>query len=232
MKTVSNQNQPKHLYPLQIALRAQRLIQGAMFYDIFVDMATGQYVRIVPNAERTIKDSLIKDGWSEETYETSWACFESYLKEFQKPIFQHTVYSIISHWDWYVSNLGRFIDFAEKQIFSERQTDKDLLKLSFKPFAKQIEIIINETKIPFRIDSETIDLVEEMHLVRNLGMHNEWEVDNTYLKYTKTNKFKLGEKRTFDVAEITKWHSAFIQLINTLSTEIAIHYATVPSYES
>jgi hypothetical protein len=229
MNTVSNSL--KHLYPLKIALRAQRLIQGSLFYDVFVDTATGQYVRIVPDAERTIKDLLIKDGWSEETYETSWACFENYLKEFQNPIFQHTVYSIISHWDWYVSNLGRFIDFAEKYISPEKQTNKDLLKLSFKHFAKQIEVIKNETGILLNTDNDTLDLVEEMHLVRNLGMHNEWEIDDTYLKYTKTKNLKPGEKRKFEIAEMTKWHSAFLQLIGTLSSEIAIHYAQVPKYE-
>ena len=225
-------NSQKHLYPLRIALRAQRLIQGSLFYDVFTDTATGQYVKIVPNAERTIKDLLInKAGWSEETYETSWVCFESYLKEFQNPIFHHTIYSIISHWDWYVSNLGKFINFAEKYISPEKQTNKDLLKLNFKPFAKQMEIIKNETGILLNAENDTLDLVEEMHLVRNLGMHNEWEIDDTYLKYTKTKNLKPGDKRIFGITEITIWHSAFLQLIGTLSSEIAILYAQVPKYE-
>ena len=225
-------NPQKHLYPLKIALRAQRLIQGSLFYDIFVDTATGQYVRIVPNAERTIKSFLINSaGWSEETYETSWACFEDLLNEFQSPIHQHAVYSIISHWDWFISNLGRFIDFAEKSLTPEKQTDKDLLKLNFKPVTKQIEIVKNETGISFAIDGNTLDLVVEMDLVRNLGMHNEWEVDDTYLKKTKTSRFKPGDKRVFDIQEITKWHSAFLQLIGTLASEIAVHYSQVPKYE-
>lgn len=229
MNTVSNS--PKHIYPLKIALRAQRLIQGSLFYDVFVDTATGQYVTIVPDAEKTIKDLLIKGGWSEETYETSWACFENYLKEFQSPIFQHTVYSIISHWDWYVSNLGKFINFAEKYISPEKETNKDLLKLSFKPFIKQIEIIKNQTGILLKMDNGAIDLVEEMHLVRNLGMHNEWEVDDTYLKYSKTKNLKPGAKRILEKAEMTECHSAFLQLIGSLSSEISIHYAQVPKYE-
>ena len=130
-------NPQKHLYPLKIALRAQRLIQGSLFYDVFADTATGQYVRTVPNAERTIKDFLINNaGWSEETYETSWGCFEDYLKEFQSPIHQHAVYSMVSHWDWFISNLGKFIDFAERSLSPEKQTDKDLLKLNFQTIHK------------------------------------------------------------------------------------------------
>lgn len=225
-------NSEKHLYPMNIALRAQRLIQGSLFYDVFIDTATGQYLKVIPNAEGTVKDFLINNaGWSIETYETSWSCFEEYLNEFQNPIFHHTVYSIISHWDWYVSNLGKFIDFAEKFTLPEKQTNKDLLKLNFKPFVTQIEIIKSETGISLNIESDSLDLVEEMHLVRNLGMHNEWEVDDTYLRKTKTINLKLGDKRKFEITELTKWHSAFLQLIGILSFEIAIRYAQVPNYE-
>jgi hypothetical protein len=225
-------NSKKHPYPLKIALRAQCLIQGSLFYSVFADMATGQYVRNVPDAERIIKDLLIDGcGWSEETYIISWDCFESYLKEFQNPILYHTIYTIISHWDWYVSSLGKFINYAEKQNSPEKQTNKDLLKLSHRPFTKQIEIIKNETGILLNVDNDTLDLVEEMHLVRNLGMHNEWEIDDIYLKYTKTKNQKLGEKRIFGFAEMTKWHFAFVQLIGKLSSEIAICYAQVPRYE-
>ena len=45
--------------------------------------------------------------------------------------------------------------------------NKDLLKLNFKPFRKQIEIVRNETGIMLKVDNHTIDLVEEMHLIRN-----------------------------------------------------------------
>jgi hypothetical protein len=231
MSTSSSFNQPKHLYPLKIALRAQRLIQGSLFYNVLVDTATGQYFRVVHNGEKKIKELLINGGWSEDTYETSWSCFEDYINEFQNPIYQHALYSIISHWDWYISNLGKFIDFAEKHISPEKQRDNNLLKLSFKPFAEQINIIKNQTEIIFKIENETLDLIEEMHLVRNLGMHNEWEVDKTYLKYTKTKNFEVGKKRIFEIAELTKWHSAFLQLINAISSQLAIRYAQVPKYE-
>jgi len=225
-------NPQKHLYPLKIALRAQKLLQGSLFYDIFVDTATGLYVRNTPNAERTIKDFLINNaGWNEENYETSWACFESYVKEFQSPIHQHAVYSMVSHWDWFISNLGKFIDFAEKSLSPEKETDKDLLKLNFKPFTKQIEIVKKETGIPLVIAPDTLDLIEEMDLVRNLGMHNEWEVDETYLRKTKVSQFKLGDKRVFDIPEVTKWHSAYLQLIGALASETAVRYAQVPKYE-
>lgn len=225
-------NPQKHLYPLKIALRAQRLIQGSLFYDVFVDTATGQYVRTVPDPERTIKDILISNAeWSEETYETSWGCFVDYLKEFQSPIHHHAVYSMVSHWDWFILNLGKFIGFAEKSISPEKRTDKDLDKLNSRPFKDQIKIVKNTTGISLDIDDNTLDLVEEMHLVRNLGMHNEWEVDDKYLEKTKTDRFKSGDKRIFEISELTKWHFAYRQLIGVLASEIAVRYAHVPKYK-
>jgi len=224
-------NSQGHLYPKKIAERAQRLIQGTLFYGVYTDTATLLFAKTNSKAEHAVKDSLMKDGWPEETYEISWECFTSYLNEFPNPIYHHAVYSIISHWDWYISNLGKFIDFAEKHISPTKETNRDLLKLSFKPFATQIEIIKNETGILLNIQSETLDLVEEMHLVRNLGMHNEWEVDEIYLQKTKTKNLKLGDKRVLEIGEVTKWHFAFLQLLDTLSTETAVLYAQVPPYK-
>lgn len=231
MSTSSGFNQPAHLYPRKIALRAQRLIQGSLFYGVIADTSIGQYFRVVDNAEKKMKDLLISSGWSEDTYEISWPCFMEYIDEFKNPIFQHAIYSIISHWDWYISNLGKFIHFAEGEISPNKKRDNNLLKLSTKPFAEQINIIKNQTGIILKIEDEALDLIEEMHLVRNLGLHNLWEVDNIYLKYTKTKNFEIGKKRLIETQELTRWHSAFLDLVAETSSQLAILYAGVPNYD-
>ena len=223
-------NQPEHLYPRKIALRAQRLIQGTLFYNVIADTTIGLYFGQGPVAMEKMKEVLIGSGWSEDTYEISWSCFEEYINEFKNPINQHAIYSIISHWDWYISNIGKFIDFAEKHISPDKKRDKDLLKLSNKAFAKQMEIIKNQTGIIFKIKDEDLGLIEEMHLVRNLGLHNQWEVDETYLKYTKTKNFRVGKKRLVETPELTIWHSAFIDLVLETSSQLAVLYRGVPPY--
>jgi hypothetical protein len=231
MNTSSSFNQPTHLYPRKIALRSQRLIQGSLFYGVIADMSIGQYFSVVPNAEKKMKDLLISGGWSEDTYEISWSCFMEYINEFENPIFQHAVYSIISHWDWYISHLGKFIHFAEGEISPDKKRDNNLLKLNTKPFAEQINIIKSQTGIILKIENEALDLIEEMHLVRNLGLHNQWEVDNTYLKYTKTKNPEIGKKRLIKLPELEKWHSAFLDLVAETSTQLAILYAGAPNYD-
>ncbi len=220
----------KHLYPMRIALRAHRLIQGTLFYNVMADTTIGLYFGEGVDSIIKLKQKLIDSGIKEETYELSWSCFEEYINEFKNPIFQHAVYSIISHWDWYVSNLGRFVYFAETNLSPHKKLDKDLLKLSTKPFARQIEILQTQTNITLEVETKNLGLVEEMHLVRNLGLHNQWEVDVTYLKNSKNKNFEIGMKRLVETPELEKWHSAFIKLIHESSSRLAHHYADVPNY--
>jgi hypothetical protein len=230
MNSLSSSAQPGHLYPRKIALRAQRLIQGTIFYNVLADTTIGLYFNEVPDAVTKVKGLLIKAGLSEDNFELSWSCFEEYIIEFKNPIFHHAIYSIISHWDWYISNLGRFIYFAKKHNSPDGKINQDLLKLNTKPFAKQIEIIERQTEIVFTIKGESLDLVEEMHLVRNLGLHNQWEVDSTYLKHTKLKNVPIGEKRLIDTAELERWNAAFLELILETSSRISSFYVNIPDY--
>jgi len=223
--------QLQHLYPLKIALRSHTLIQGSVFYGVFVDMASGQYVRVVPDPEGNIKRLLLDAGLSEENYELSWRCFQEYMEEFQHPIYQHGLYSMISHWDWYISNLGKFVNYALKYISPRDPDNLNLLRLNRKPFREQIKYLSKTIEIEFIFEDDAVDLVEEMNLVRNLGMHNEWEVDMDYLRKTKTNGWQVGQKRVFEMEEIDKWHSALRNIISVSARDVATRYVHVPKFE-
>jgi hypothetical protein len=215
---------------MRIALRAQCLIQGTLFYNVIADTTIGLYFSQGLPAYKRMKETLINAGLKEETYETSWSCFEKYINEFKNPIFQHAVYSIISHWDWYISNLGKFIYFAEGYISPNKKLDKSLLRLNSKPFVNQIEILQSQTGILIEINNDSLDSIDEMHLVRNLGLHNQWEVDETYLEKSKSKNFKVGMKRLVETPELEKWNSAFIELVLKSSSKLALLYADAPNY--
>ncbi len=163
-------------------------------------------------------------------FNISWDCFVEYMNEFQHPIFQHSLYSMISHWDWYVSNLGKFVSYAIKHISPEKPENPYLVKLNRKPFREQISILNMTTEISFRFEDAAVESVEEMSLVRNLGMHNEWDVDEDYLKKTNVKNWQVGQKRTFDIIEVNKWHSALLNIVSVTANSLANHYANVPKY--
>jgi hypothetical protein len=222
-----------HPYPFKIALQAQRLIQGSVFYASFVDLAVGQYARIVPNAYTGIKSAFIEEGMSESTWEISWECFEEYLHLFPSPVFQYALYSLVIHWDWFISKLGRFVFFARSNDKTPELAIKEenkLNRLGFERTRAQLLVLGNATGLTFNISTQSLELAEEMLLVRNLGMHNEWDVDQFYLDRTKTTNFKLGDQRTFTPTELYDWQSALIDMISKLSTAIAKRYVALPDY--
>jgi len=223
--------QMQHLYPLKIALRAQKLIQGSVFYGAFTDLATGQYVRVIPGATEKIKALMLESGLSDENYETSWEYFVVYMNEFKHPIFQHGIYSMISHWDWYISNLGRFVNFVINDTNLNKIKKTSLLKLNCKPFREQINILKSAVGIDFAFKPNTIVLIEEMNLVRNLGMHNEWEVDDDYLKKTSNANWEIGQKRDFQTEEMNEWHAALLDVITITAHHVATRYSQIPHYE-
>ena len=54
----------------------------------------------------------------------------------------------------------------------------------------------------------------EMSRVRNLGIHNRWEVDNVYLANTDNNGiWTLGEIRRVDQNEVLQWRIALDKLL-------------------
>lgn len=221
-----------HPYPKRISLRAQKLLQGSLFYFIFLDTATGLYLSKSHDPEKDVREALIsKANWEVKTYEISWDCFTEYVNEFLNPIQQQVIFSMVSHWDWFVSKIGKFINFANHELNLLSQSEKDLNNLSLKPFTKQLEIIKSASSIPFNIKPASIELIEELHLVRNLGLHNEWEVDELYLQRSKSSGYKVGQKRNVDMSEINSWHKAFVDLITSLSDEIATRYYSVSSYD-
>ncbi len=221
-----------HPYPKIISLRAQRLLQGSLFYFIFLDTATGLYLSTSLDPERDVREALIsKAHWNLQTYEISWDCFTEYVDEFLNPIQQQVIFSMVSHWDWFVSKIGKFIIFANHELNLFPQSEKDLNNLSFKPFNKQLEIIKSASRIPLKINPVSLELIQELHLVRNLGLHNEWEVDELYLQRSKSSGYITGQKRNVEISEINSWHKAFVDLITILSDEIASHYYLVSSYD-
>jgi len=58
----------------------------------------------------------------------------------------------------------------------------------------------------FDIPANQLESLSEMTLVRNLGIHSQWEVDATYLKWSKTQRFKLGQQRVFTPEELNEWY--------------------------
>ncbi|MEW7986485.1 MAG: hypothetical protein AB2799_11895 [Candidatus Thiodiazotropha sp.] len=221
-----------HIFPIQIAYQAQEFMQGAIFYYILSDTAASQRVR-QPKALDDIEQTLLDNGMSKSQWNEGWNHLDKYQDVFAKNVRQSVLITLRSHWDWYISHLGAFINSNYSYKYSKglsKSKQKELSKIGFKEITQQIKILNNSIESEIHLDETTLEHVREMSLVRNLGLHNRWEVDKYYLESTKTTGWNIREIRTFEIGELEQWHSALVELINQSWKPVAIILNGSPEY--
>jgi hypothetical protein len=103
-----------HMYPFQIGLQTSRFIQATIFLTAFSDAATGITVRSIGGIRR-VEEQLGLDPTSDVSTE-AWRYAEEYKAVLSKHVFQNTLITMRSHWDWYVSRLGLFVEFGRGHV--------------------------------------------------------------------------------------------------------------------
>jgi len=231
-KVVMRKDAKAHPFPCQIALHTRELMQGAVFWFICADEAAGEFIRL-PNGLNMLKANLLKASMKEEEWECGWNCLNKYKNLFQNVVFQNVLIVIRSYWDWYITKLVEFI------IFTRENTDntlmaknlKKLRRITHKEILEQISIVEQVCKLEFQVSEETKQRIKEMSLVRNLGLHNRWEVDQYYLDKTlEYKRWQTGDIRTFDSHELKLWHGSLINLISKTCKPVAIQNASAKAY--
>lgn len=223
-----------HTFPIQIGYQTLEVMQSSIFHSILMDLAAGQRVR-QPNAIPALEVEILASGISADVLAQGWELLSKYGEIFEKFIFQNVLISIRSQWDWYIRNLGAFVLEclrAETGQSLSMATAKNLKNLGFKDLTSQISILCDAAGTQFTLGPSTELALVEMSLVRNLGLHNRWEIDDYYISKSSSLGFSLGDIRTFEVAELQIWHGALVQLVNATSLSIAKRFKDAASYAS
>jgi len=97
-----------------------------------------------------------------------------------------------------------------------------LKRIGFTNFADQIDILRESTGLPLLIPIESIKGVREMSLVRNIGLHNRWEVS--------AGPWSAGDIRTVESPELLGWHEDLMKVINATWPPIAERYVSAPGF--
>ncbi len=231
-KVVTRKDAKAHPFPYQIALQTQELMQGAVFWFICADEAAGEFVRL-PNGLNILKTNLLKAGMQEREWDSGWNYLNKYKNLFQSAVFQNVLIVIRSYWDWYITKLVEFIIFARENTDDALMGSnlKKLRKITNPEILEQISIVEQACKLDLRVSEKTKQHIKEISLVRNLGLHNRWEVDQIYLNKTaKQSQLQIGDIRTFDSKELNLWHSSLIDLIGKTCKPVALHYVSAQTY--
>ena len=95
---------------------------------------------------------------------------------------------------------------------------------------KDVRAALLACGIKFNLSHATLSDINEMSLVRNLGMPIRWEVDDYYLNKTSSITWEAKDVRLIEIAELQSWSGSLSKLINETSLAIAIKYATAPDF--
>lgn len=224
-----------HPYPLQISFQTREFIQGAVFHLVLMDTASGQRVRQA-GAIQEIEEVWRQNGMDEGTLKLNWDCLNKYMVVYERFLNQQALIVMRSHWDWYIRKLAGFVSFSRRTVLGPNITaklGKDLVDLGRRemPITSQIDTLRAVTGLPLNVENSIIAQVAEMSLVRNLGLHNRWEVDERYLQRTTVQGFNIGELREVEISELESWQEALSQLLKETSQSIAKQYVTAPTYQ-
>lgn len=221
-----------HPFPLQIAYQTQEFLQGAMFMAAFGDLAVGAFVR-QPGGVEEVERLMMNKGLAKGVSSEAWAILNKYQTLFGDVVFQSVLISLCSHWDWYIRRLAEFVRFARVHVGGPSLSSaesRNLERADHLSLVDQISTIIGATGVELQLDDVDLATLEEMALVRNLGLHNRWEVDATYLLKSRMNGLSEGELRIVPPAELHLWHQLLILVLNQMSLEVAKVYREVPPY--
>jgi len=220
-----------HQYPFQIGRQAAEFIQASVFMGAFSDEAVAGVVRLPGGPSRV----ELRLGLDAASTAQAWRYLEKYEAVLSRHLFHNTLITIRSHWDWYISRLGLFVEFGRQHAASPELSSRKrqlLRKIGFRPIGEQTDIISEATGLSFGFEPATITLVEEMSRVRNLGVHNRWEVDDYYsTKHSSSRAWDIGELREFDADELMSWHQALLDMLNVTTVVVAKAYVAAPEFD-
>jgi len=230
---VTNVGEPKaHPFPFQIGTQTLEFLQGTIFYVSFVDIAAGEFIRI-PGAMEHMEARFLERLYNKETYDQAWEYLRKYQEIFVQTVYSNVLISFCSHWDWYIQRLSSFVEFARMYVSSPKLSKtekKDFKRIGNIPFLFQIEILEKASGVMFSISQGIRDQLKEMTLVRNLGLHNRWEVDEKYLHLSDTKGLEIGDLRLIEIDELKCWHGGLISLITETAKCIAIRFVDAPDF--
>lgn len=219
-----------HPYPFRIGFRAMERLQAALFYTIFQDEAAGMQVRRKGGVKEVSK-ALRKEGLSKEVEDNAWDYMSKHKSELKEIPFQNVVLQMFAIWDWYAGKMKSFVSHGLKEL-GEFPELTGRLKGQWKSFSRQrielqVTILPDVAGATLELADSTPNALKELRLVRNLGVHNLWRVDEEYQRFTATGPWELDELRKLSVGELLDWQAGLNDAIKTTTVAMSKRFVDV-----
>ena len=123
-------------------------------------------------------------------FENLYASISIYDKE----IFKYCFINIIARTEAFLNDIARSIYLWKKPDLTKEIREKAISNYSHFPFRKKLEHLNNEFGLSFPEIEEKKDTISEFFSRRNIILHNNCLVNETYLKINNDSNLKIGDE--------------------------------------
>lgn len=221
-----------HRFPLIVGKETLELLQGTMFFLVLADTAAGITVQS-PTGVAAVEERMRSRGYTEKVISQGWELLQNHRTRFESSVFQAALLQMRGQWDWFSRRIRDFAVFALKAEGARephRKVKQDLRRIDRLTVGGQIALYERLLECTLDLAPEQHQLIRESELVRNLGMHNRWEVDAEYLDKTARRGWHLGQMREFSSEDLTAWHAATIEAVSQLALVVATRFRAAPGF--
>jgi hypothetical protein len=221
-----------HPYPYQLATLLHEYLQATMFLLAVSDAAAG----------RSASDEAVLDGIRADfeagapgVWDQGWALVGKYDEFLAALVKQNATIAMASEWDWYVRRLGKFVAFGLEHVAIaglDASGAQQYCELEWKPMDVQLDRLARLVGPEHPLESGAREALIELFLVRNLGLHSHWDVDERYLSKTACTGWQVGDFREIADTELHGWHSALVETVNSVSIALASTFANAPDFSA
>lgn len=114
---------------------------------------------------------------------------------YESEIFQYCFINLIARTDAFLNDIAMSIYLWKKPDLQEDKREKIILKFSHSSFKDKLKYLKKEFDLIFPNIEEHESSIAELFSTRNIILHNNGLVNETYLKINKNSGLKLGDKK-------------------------------------
>lgn len=148
---------------------------------------------------------------------------------YEVEIFKYCFINIIARTDAFLNDIARSVYLWRKSILGEEKREKAILKFSHSLFKNKLKHLKNEFDLVFPHIEKKESIIVEFFSTRNIILHNNCLVDETYLKINQDSKLRVADERIVN-EEYLKL-SIVIAIIIAKSIEEQVHHKANKSEE-
>lgn len=114
---------------------------------------------------------------------------------YEVEIFKYCFIDIIARTDAFLNDIARSIYLWKKPGLREEEREKAVLKFSHSSFKGKLKHLKSQFSLAFPHIEDKESIIVELFSTRNIILHNNCLVNETYLKINQDSKLRVGDER-------------------------------------